>query len=316
VTGSVSNGIDGPGPNAFRCSDAARAAGDAMDGTAPPADLWFLVEHAGPWDAYILTGGRLDADATAALGRWARDQRGRVLLVRRPGRTIRGLEPRRWFRVDSRPGRESIRTGLFSAERELVDVLADPDAGDHHDGPLFLVCTHGKHDICCAVRGRPLAASLAVDLPGAVWESSHLGGCRFSSAMVLLPHGVILGDVPVADGPVVAARYAAGLLPTRWVRGRSALPPAVQAAEHHLRQAIDDLRVDAVRPVDVQQLPAPANEPLWHVSFTDPRAAVVVRERRVLTDRRLTCAASAPGWLREFDLIDLVLGTQTVPTLR
>ena len=111
MTGPVPQGVDLPA-TAFRCSDAARAAGDTLEGTAPPADLWFLVEHPGPWDAYILAGGRLDPTATAALGRWAREQRGRVLLVRRPGRTSRGAEPRRWFRVDSRPGRESIRTGL------------------------------------------------------------------------------------------------------------------------------------------------------------------------------------------------------------
>jgi len=25
--------------------------------------------------------------------------------------------------------------------------------------PLYLVCTHGTHDVCCAVRGRPVAAA-------------------------------------------------------------------------------------------------------------------------------------------------------------
>jgi hypothetical protein len=318
VTGPVSDGgpagADRLGPTAFRCSDAGREAGDALEGTAPPADLWFLVEHPGPWDAYILGGGRIDPTAAAALGRWSREQRGRVLLVRRPGRTTRAAGPRRWFRVDSRPGRESIRTEVFTAERELADVVVNPDAGEPHDEPLYLVCAHGKHDICCAVRGRPLAAGLAAAVPGAVWESSHLGGCRFAAAMVLLPHGVVLGDVPVAAGPDVAARYASGLLPMRWVRGRSALAPVVQAAEHHARVATGEYRLDALRPVDAR--PDPTDEATWRVAFTDPDVTVVLGERRVVTDRRLTCAAKAPGWLRVFDLVELAVGAPTLPVPR
>ena len=138
---------------------------------------------------------------------------------------------RRWFRIDGRPGHESLRTGLFTAEAELVDVIADPAAGVADDEPLVLVCAHGRHDTCCAVRGRPLAAALAADLPERTWEASHVGGCRFAAAMVLLPHGVVLGNVAAADGPKIAGG-AAGQLPERG-KGGVAAPPVVQAAQHH-----------------------------------------------------------------------------------
>jgi hypothetical protein len=288
----------------LRCADAADAAGDALEGSAPPADEWFLVEHAGPWDRYILAGPRLDRAAAAALSRWSRDRNGRVLLVRRPGRAGRTAQRRRWFRVDSRPGQESVRTGLFTDEPEIAEVVADPAAGTPYDGPLFLVCAHGRHDTCCAVRGRPLAAALAADLPDRTWEASHIGGCRFAAAMVLLPHGVVLGDVPVADGPGIAARYTAGLLPPRWVRGRTTLPPAVQAAQHHARLATGAYGVDALAPVDVEG-DGPGT---WRVRFADPAVSVVLRERRVDTGRPLTCAATAPGWMRVFDPVDVTLG--------
>ncbi len=284
-----------------RCSDAARAAGDPLEGSAPPGDHWFLVEHLGPWDRYVLADPRFDRTAAAALDRWSRAAASRVLLVRRPGRAGRAPQPRRWFRADARPGHESIRSGHFTAEAELADVVADPGAGTPFDGPLYLVCAHGRHDTCCAVRGRPLAATLAAVEPDRTWEASHVGGCRFAAAMVLLPHGVVLGDVPATAGPGVAAGYAAGLLPPQWVRGRASLTPAVQAAQHHARIATGAHGVDALRPVDARAEGAG----MWHVTFADPEVAVELRERRVTTDRPLTCTATAPGWMRVFDVVEL-----------
>jgi hypothetical protein len=289
-----------PGP---RCADAAEAAGDLLEGTAPPADHWFLVEHPGPWDRLVLAGSGFDRAAAVALDRWARAAIGRVLFVRRPGRHVSPVQ-RRWFRIDGRPGHESLRTGLFTAEAELVDVIADPAAGVADDEPLILVCAHGRHDTCCAVRGRPLAAALAADLPERTWEASHVGGCRFAAAMVLLPHGVVLGNVAAADGPKIAAGYAAGQLPERGVRGRASLSPVVQAAQHHARMATGEFGVDALRLVDA----SPDEAGSWHVRLADPEVTIVLRERRVDTDRRLTCAATAPGWMRVFDLLDVALG--------
>jgi hypothetical protein len=45
--------------------------------------------------------------------------------------------------------------------------LTWPDGGDWqpYDGPLYLVCTHGRHDRCCALRGRPVAKALAAFKP-------------------------------------------------------------------------------------------------------------------------------------------------------
>jgi hypothetical protein len=251
----------------------------------------------------VLPGTRLDRTAAAALGRWAQEHVGRVLLVRRPGRADRLPDRRRWFRIDSRPGREELRSGLFGAERELADVVADPAAGRLQDGPLVLVCTHGRHDTCCAVRGRPLAAAAAAVAPADTWETSHVGGCRFAAAMVLLPHGIVLGDVPAHDGPEIVARYRAGLLDPRWVRGRSSLPPVVQAAQHHARLTTGEVGVDALAPVS-----ATHDDGGWRVVLTEPDVTVLLRERRIATGRPLTCAATWPGWMRVFDRVDVAVG--------
>ena len=55
--------------------------------------------------------------------------------------------------------------------------------------PALLVCTNARRDVCCAVRGRPVALQAAAERPGQVWECSHTGGHRFAPTAVLLPHG-------------------------------------------------------------------------------------------------------------------------------
>lgn len=284
-----------------RCSFVAEEAGDPLAGSAPPADRWLLIEHPGPWGRIAFAESGLAAATVTALADWTTAAAGRVLLVRRPGRAPTP-EVRRWFRVDSRPGHEAIRTGLFDGDEELAAALTAP--GAPHAGPLHLVCAHGRHDTCCAVRGRPVAAALA-EAGGEVWESSHLGGCRFAPAVVLLPHGFVLGGVPPGAAARIAKDYRAGELEPRWVRGRSCLPPAAQAAQHHARLDTGARGVDALRLVEL----APAGDgSRWRVRLADPDCTVALRERRVDTGRPLTCAATSPGWMRVFDLEGITAG--------
>ena len=43
---------------------------------------------------------------------------------------------------------------------EALGAGRSPGLTPHLD-PVFAVCTHGRHDTCCAERGRPAAAALA-----------------------------------------------------------------------------------------------------------------------------------------------------------
>lgn len=282
-----------PVPVPARCSVVADAEGDPRAGTAPPADHWFLVEHDGPWGARGFAASGLAPAAVVSLANWARSARGRVLLIRRHGRRS-DVGPRRWFRVDSRPGFEAVRTGRIAEDHELAAAITAP--GEAHDSTLTLVCAHGRHDTCCAIRGRPLAAQLAAADPAATWECSHVGGCRFAPALVLLPHGYVLGGVPAQAGPTQVQNYRDGTIDPRWLRGRSCLPPAVQAAQQLARDRTGAFGVDALQVVDVA-----SDGPGWRVRFSDPSCTVRVRERHIDADRPLTCSAITPGWMRVFD---------------
>lgn len=281
-----------------RCSDL--AVDDARAGTAPPGDHWFLVEHPGPWGRVAFAQSGFGPAAVTAMDAWAREVGGRVLLIRRAGRATGG--PRCWFRVDSRPGHEGIRTGTWTDDDGLVDALRSP--GTAHTGPLFLTCAHGRHDTCCAVRGRPLAAALAAARPAEAWECSHVGGCRFAPSLVALPHGFAFGGMSPQEGVGIAAAYVDGRVDAEFLRGRSVHPPAVQAAQHHARLATGERGVDALA-LRSATSPSPGT---WQVVLGGPEVVVEVRERRVEAGRPLTCSATAPGWMREFDLISVAAG--------
>ena len=126
---------------------------------------------------------------------------------------------------------------LSRGDREAV-LTATPAAAPAE--PILLVCTNGRRDVCCAVRGRPVALDAADDHPGRVWEASHTGGHRFAPTGVLLPHGATLARLDADQCGEVLREAANGRLPAGVLgplhdRGRSALPGPEQAAESHVR---------------------------------------------------------------------------------
>jgi hypothetical protein len=120
--------------------------------------------------------------------------------------------------------------------------------GDEVDTPLYLVCTHGKHDACCAREGLPVYGALAHR--DDVWEATHVGGDRFAGNLVCFPDGTYYGRVDPAKARVVVEGHDRGELSLEHLRGRSCHPPAVQAADRWLRERLsitklDDLRLSA-----------------------------------------------------------------------
>ena len=212
-----------------RCALRAQLRGDPMLGTAFPAARLLLVEQPGPW------GGAGCARRGSACPRRTSSRRRRrahgvrVQAVRRPGRTPPATPPA-WALVDTRDETQSLRRGEFDDPARAARLPLDGAPGTPDDEPLYLVCAHSKHDTCCALRGRPVAAALAALRPGRVWETSHLGGDRFAANVLVLPSGLLYGRVlPFAAAEFVAAAESGEVIGAL-LRGRIGLPAAAQAA--------------------------------------------------------------------------------------
>jgi hypothetical protein len=274
-----------------RCALRAQLRGDQMLGTAFPATRLLLVEQPGPWGRSGLRGSRFDHATATALEARAADAGVRVLVIRRPGRTPRGAR-RRWALADCRPGSESLRWGDFGEDASLLAVPLDGTTGTPDEAPIYLVCAHSKHDTCCALRGRPVAAALAAQRPGRVWECSHVGGERFAANVLVLPGGLLYGRVLPFAAPEFVATTEQGEVVGALLRGRVGLKPVAQAALAFAYEHLAIRRADALRVLSARALSE--CESLVRIRGPHGLVDVTVRVERIRADG-LTCAQPGPG---------------------
>lgn len=280
---------------AFRCSAASRDAGEPLAGTASTVSAFLLLEAGGPWGVDAVRDSRIDEDLRQRLLELDRSRRVRPLLIRRHGRGVGGR--RRVFAAYVDRSRPWLETALLGDVRDLLDHDLE-GLGDGrspglspHAGPVFCVCTHGRHDACCAEQGRPLAAAMAAVAPEETWEVSHIGGDRFAANLLVLPHGLYYGRLTPWDAVEVVRAHRAGRVDLAHLRGRSSYPFSVQAAELYLRQHLAE---DRIAPLGLEGLRRDGAETRVVFTVEDRRWEV-----RVHTDRRepaqLTCRAAGPS---------------------
>ena len=270
------------------CSDVSRADDEPLAATASRVDRWLLVEYRGLWAHDAVDDSTLSPEVKRALVSWRNaEPRSRVVFVRRTERRREdGLVA---FRVTSREGESWARCIDLERHDDLAELDLDA-AGAPLDHPLLLVCTHGKHDPCCARFGRPLyeAVREAVDDDWA-WQVSHVGGDRFAGNLVELPRGLYFGRVDPAEAWDTVDELLAGRIPLARYRGRSCYSFPVQAAERTVRAhaglvGVDDLRLASVTHADGER---------WVVRFATASGetweTAIVRQDGPLT--YLTCSS-------------------------
>ncbi len=284
------------------CSDRSLERNDPLAGTGGYGARWLLIEIDGAWGTHAFFQSRLDPSIGRALVRRAERAGIRPVAIRRYGRRAdqRRAQLRwRWALTDARPGHESVRWGVVDDPAELLALPLDDTAGTSSDRPILLVCTHARHDQCCAVRGRPVAQALARAFPDETWESSHLGGDRFAATMIVLPHGLYYGRVPATRAASIVDGYRKGELVEEHFRGRSSLSNVSQAAQSFARRATDDARIEAFLPVREMR----TADDGWQVDMSHDDEIVTVVLRETMSAPLLsTCSATRPAAVREFEL--------------
>lgn len=218
-------------PDSSRCSVASALRDEPLAGSAPQANRWVLIEHPGPWAKDPLETVPLAGDLAERLAAAADAHQAKVLLVRRTGRQPEDDEPRVWRVVDVTTRRST--SGSWVSVRDLNAALEAVAADDLDDDtpPMILVCTHGVRDVCCALKGRPIAGMLSRAFPGEVWECSHLNGHRFAGTALVLPDGACYGRMDQSDAVRILTQHRVGRIDPAHLRGLVGLSPAAQAAQ-------------------------------------------------------------------------------------
>jgi hypothetical protein len=277
------------------CAALAEELAEPLAGTSAVARSWLALEQPGPWGRDALSASHLDHGVAKELASLSAGTGVRIVLIRRPGshpdrhRPV----PRTVYLAHTAPGRTWLERTTVTDPKQLLDLdftRAGAGArgllGTSVSDRLLLVCTNGRRDVCCALRGRPIAAALAATHAERVWECTHIGGHRFAPTAVLLPTGYSYGRLTTESG----ARLLAGEPVLDDCRGRSTWPAAGQVAELAVRSATGDGDPDALTVTSVDALP----EGGWlaTVTHTDGRAWRVAVAERVGAERPASCGAA------------------------
>jgi len=290
----------------FRCAAASLDRDESIAGTASTVRAFLLLENAGPWGENALRDARLPDGLGDELTARAAAARVRVLLIRRPGR--RRPHELRVFAAFAHHAAPWLESTVLNDIHEVHDIDVEalgagrsPGLTPHPD-PVFAVCTHGRHDTCCAERGRPVAAALAAAHPELTWEVSHIGGDRFAANAVVLPDGLYYGRLDADSVVGVADAHLDGKVSLEHLRGRSGLGTALQFAELALRRRLGEVRIDAVRFVSQTQQDGTVTSIF---AAGEQEFAVRVRSTKSEQLHRLTCSATRDNAFVQHELLDL-----------
>jgi hypothetical protein len=254
----------------FYCSQLSSQFDEHSYGTASRGEVWLLLEYAYPWGPKAFKDSAILPEIKVHIERVLKaTPRSRLLLIKRDRVRTGNLSV---FVVHSRERNPFTVRMHFDRYEELLEMDASllasdriPKSGELLDQPLFLVCTHGRRDKCCAKFGYPLYRFLKASCGGSVWQSSHVGGDRFAANLVCFPHGLFYGRVSEEQGTEILDEYCRGSVVLETYRGRASYSHVTQAAELFVRResgliGVDDLLFDGAKRIA---------ENYWRVSFME-----------------------------------------------
>lgn len=188
----------------------------------------------------------------------------------------------------------------------LTEGRSIPEAVDRNE-PLFLVCTHGRHDQCCSIRGNQVSRIACAQQDVDAWECSHIGGDRFAANLVCFPHGLYYGRVGSHQVIELMRGYAGGSLSLEHFRGRCCHTFPVQAAEYFLRRETSLTEIDALVLKGSAETPEGVRA---QFVTSDPHAQPSEVEVRITRtgEHRLTCRAKGLDPIPFYELVSLTHG--------
>ena len=252
------------------CSDLSREAGESMVGTAATVEAWFLLEYSGVWGAKATEENVLPRPVQ----NWLKEQvssvgDGRLQFIKQDRSA--GLPGTSFFVALSREVAPSIYQFQLDAYEDLLDLdvqaIASGDSSYDefiYSESLYLVCTNGKRDRCCAQNGLALFHGLVEYAGEAVWQCTHLGGHRFAPTLLTVPDGAYYGRLTPADLAALVKSQQDGQVYLDNLRGLCCYDNVTQAAAYFLRQQTGLLERFAYRLLSNRRL----DERHWAVTFT------------------------------------------------
>jgi hypothetical protein len=263
-----------PFPTDYSCSVRSLELEEPLFASATETQVYFLLEYSRSWGAKAFDESDLPEAVKLQVKQALKRIPGARLLTIK-GRSGREASRPRFFAARLSDRQPALYAFELSSYMDLVDLdLPAMAAGSEmytsqlSAESLYLVCTNGRRDPCCAAHGPAVFRSLSRSPGLNVWQTSHVGGHRFAANLVYLPYGLFFGrlDPPSAEGAVAGLQR--GELALDHFRGRACYVEPVQAAEYYLRCQTGLTGIDAFHLQTVEQI----STQVWRVVFASTPA--------------------------------------------
>ncbi len=238
-----------PIKNKILCYESSLGANEEMYGTAPRVDLWLLVEYRGNWSGSAYKDSKIPKSVKSHLNKELKAvKNSRLQLIKKHDNHKDDL---RCYIAVSTEANPRLYEFNFSDYKDLTSLKIKKilkSDNNLSDEKIYIVCTNGEYDTCCGKFGMPVYLDVAKGKYGSkTWEANHIGGHRFASTFVCLPHGLVYGRI--RDGKVaesIIKEYENGNINLQSYRGRSCFPPQVQAAEYYMRNETGNIDINDI----------------------------------------------------------------------
>ena len=217
-----------------------------MYGTVARIRSWLLIEYPSVWRRDAINDSLLLSERFKRYidGLEASGEIERTLLIRQE-HFLAG--PIRCFSVNSCDAPPQMSSWEIGDYDELV--LA-PRTGQRVESLMYAVCTHGRHDKCCAKFGLPVYCALRDRVGAKAWQCSHVGGDRFAGNVVVFPYGLYYGRVTPEEVGDLIETSERGDVWLKGYRGRSCFRRPEQVAEYFARRESGRLAISEFHPID------------------------------------------------------------------
>lgn len=235
----------------FCALDSLEAAEPIFGTASTETTIWFLLEYPESWAYDAVKENNLHP----YVQQWLKEQlttftQSRLLFIKKEGMAPRPT--RRLYLAITREQDQRLYSFELANYEELMDldvagIIAEDGGYDHYlsQETLYLVCTNGKRDKCCAKFGRPLYHALANLDDAHVWQATHIGGHRYAPTLGVFPQGIYYGQVQPQEAAALKDAIDHQQIVLDHYRGRTCYTAVVQAADFYVRQQTVQLAADA-----------------------------------------------------------------------
>lgn len=235
-----------PIKNKILCYESSLNADEEMYGTAPRTDVWFLIEYRGHWSGSAYKSSKIPKKVKSHLNKEIKPvKNSRLQVIKKQKNSDPHLKF--YIAVTGEKNPRLYEFNLNSYEDLLSLNIKKILKSDKHlsNENIYIICTNGEYDICCGKFGMPVYLDIAKGkYESQTWEVNHIGGHRFASTFVCLPHGLVYGRI--REGKVaekLMEKYEAGEVDLDSYRGRTCYSSEAQAAEYYLRRETGTLAI-------------------------------------------------------------------------